>query len=109
MKDSGRANTYRNTARNIYNTLSNHWTGEYIYESQNRMQDGAVIIAFNDNYVDGVSKFSSLSEYVSGTVKNYIGKFCSIYNINQQDTNNGIAGVLIGRYPGDVYAGGNPW
>ena len=22
---------------------------------------------------------------------------------------NGIPGILIGRYPGDIYAGGNPW
>lgn len=24
-------------------------------------------------------------------------------------TKSGIPGVLIGRYPGDTYAGGNPW
>ena len=35
--------------------------------------------------------------------------FCNEYPINQQDNKSGIPGVLIGRYPGDVYAGGNPW
>ncbi len=35
--------------------------------------------------------------------------FCSEYAINQQDTKKGEPGVLMGRYPGDSYAGGNPW
>jgi glucoamylase len=35
--------------------------------------------------------------------------FCAEYPINQADNKNGIPGILIGRYPGDVYAGGNPW
>jgi glucoamylase len=35
--------------------------------------------------------------------------FCREYPINQQDNANGLPGILIGRYPGDVYAGGNPW
>ena len=36
-------------------------------------------------------------------------KFCREYPINQDDTAAGKPGVLIGRYPGDTYAGGNPW
>ena len=35
--------------------------------------------------------------------------FCSEYKINQDDTKAGEPGVLMGRYPGDSYAGGNPW
>lgn len=35
--------------------------------------------------------------------------FCSEYQINQVDTKAGEPGVLMGRYPGDSYAGGNPW
>ena len=35
--------------------------------------------------------------------------FCSEYAINQQSVKSGTPGVLIGRYPGDSYAGGNPW
>jgi hypothetical protein len=38
-----------------------------------------------------------------------IQTFCNEYLINQQDIKNGIPGILIGRYPGDAYAGGNPW
>jgi glucoamylase len=35
--------------------------------------------------------------------------FCAEYAINQLDNKAGIPGVLLGRYPGDSYAGGNPW
>jgi len=35
--------------------------------------------------------------------------FCSIYPINSDDNNAGLPGNLWGRYPGDHYAGGNPW
>jgi glucoamylase len=35
--------------------------------------------------------------------------FCLEYPINQADNKANIPGVLIGRYPGDSYAGGNPW
>ena len=31
------------------------------------------------------------------------------YAVNTADTAAGTPGVLIGRYPGDTYAGGNPW
>lgn len=35
--------------------------------------------------------------------------FCGEYSINQADIKAGVPGILIGRYPGDSYAGGNPW
>jgi glucoamylase len=35
--------------------------------------------------------------------------FCNEYSINQKHTKEGTPGILIGRYPGDSYAGGNPW
>ena len=35
--------------------------------------------------------------------------FCAQYQINQKDNKDGIPGNLMGRYPGDSYAGGNPW
>jgi len=35
--------------------------------------------------------------------------FCQEYPINQEDIEAGKPGLLIGRYPGDSYAGGNPW
>lgn len=37
------------------------------------------------------------------------GVFCREYSINQKETGEGQSGLLYGRYPGDHYAGGNPW
>ena len=35
--------------------------------------------------------------------------FCREYKINQDALSLGKPGIVIGRYPGDHYAGGNPW
>ena len=43
------------------------------------------------------------------TIYYYNKIFCSIFPINNNDDKNGIPGILWGRYPVDVYAGGNPW
>ncbi|CAG0926166.1 unnamed protein product, partial [Notodromas monacha] len=45
----------------------------------------------------------------ASTVAFLAKKFCREYPINQADNEAGVPGVLIGRYPGDQYAGGNPW
>lgn len=39
----------------------------------------------------------------------YANTFCKEYPINQNTVNLGLPAVLFGRYPGDVYDGGNPW
>jgi glucoamylase len=31
------------------------------------------------------------------------------WDINRIDNKAGVPGILYGRYPGDSYAGGNPW
>lgn len=46
---------------------------------------------------------------VTKTIQVLTQTFCSEYAINQQENKAGIPGVLMGRYPGDSYAGGNPW
>lgn len=43
------------------------------------------------------------------TIKVFAQTFCIEYQINRDDDKAGLPGVLIGRYPGDSYAGGNPW
>lgn len=84
---------------NIYNT---HWNGFYYYESNNRPVDGAVIVALNvDDFID------PLSYEVASTIYYYNQVFSSEYPINLKDKN--LYGILYGRYPGDIYAGGNPW
>jgi hypothetical protein len=53
--------------------------------------------------------YAPTSFAVAATVRNYNLEFCHEWSINVQDTLNGVPGVLYGRYPGDTYAGGNPW
>ena len=45
---------YSNTANEIANTLSGHWTGSFMQESANRPKDAAVIHAFTsfEGYID---------------------------------------------------------
>jgi len=73
-------------------------------ESDNRQKDTAVIHAFSSFDI-----ISLTDDRVAKTIKTLALTFCSEYQINQQDTKNGEPGVLMGRYPGDSYAGGNPW
>lgn len=74
-------------------------------EAQNRQQDGAVIHAFNSF----PGYYSWTDSKVAATISKYAKTFCLEYPINQDDNKAKVPGILIGRYPGDVYAGGNPW
>jgi glucoamylase len=106
---------YKNDASNwlkISQTIkadiySNHWNGFYYYESNNRPIDGAVIVALNDGYDSEDNFLNPLSFEVASTIYHYNLVFSSEYPINKNDM--GYYGILYGRYPGDVYAGGNPW
>ncbi len=84
--------------------MNSHWTGAFVTESDNRQKDSAVIHAFSSFNV-----YPLTDDKVAKTIKTLALTFCSEYQINQQDTKNGEPGVLMGRYPGDSYAGGNPW
>lgn len=105
---SSEADIYKDTAKKIEKTLDYHWNGEYYTEGCDRPIDSSVITALvegyaNDNYL------SLINEKVAKTI-DYINRvFCREYSINQVDSQNGIPGVLHGRYPGDKYWGGNPW
>jgi len=121
MGDEASATAYANTAALINATLlSSHWMqssggdaqdsgGGYVFESTNRLKDGAVIVGFNDGFTDADGLFSPTSLQVAVTVANYNIEFCHEWEINEQDTAAGIPGILYGRYPGDTYQGGNPW
>lgn len=74
-------------------------------ECQNRQKDGAVIHAFSSF----PGKYQWTDSKVSMTIQSFAQAFCLEYSINQADNKAGLPGVLIGRYPGDSYAGGNPW
>ena len=108
MGDSSSAATYLSTAQAINATLINHWNGNFVYESTNREQDSAVIMAFNEGYSnDGF--FAPTDPMVTATINTLNYLFYFAFPINTADSNNKIPGILYGRYQGDTYAGGNPW
>merc|ERR1739846_177030 len=76
---------YRNKANEILEATKPHYGtfGEYIY---------------------GPS-----SNEAAATIGQLAKSFCREYKINQESISNGESGIVIGRYPGDHYAGGNPW
>lgn len=102
--DSSYASKCDTTKASVKATLEGHWTGTFMTESSNRQKDGAVIHSFSS-----FNAYSITDQKVAKTIQVLGLTFCNEYSINQQDNKNGIPGVLIGRYPGDVYAGGNPW
>jgi len=50
MGDSSSSATYLQTAQAINATIMNHWNGNFVFESTNREEDSAVIMAFNEGY-----------------------------------------------------------
>jgi len=108
MGDAASAAKYRNVAKTVEGKLNDHFDGTFVFESQNRRKDAAVIEAFNDGDLnDGL--FAPLSKEVLGTVITLNELFCDTFQINQKDTAANIPGILYGRYAGDTYDGGNPW
>jgi glucoamylase len=108
MGDATRASKYGSAATAVAATLSRHYANGFIFESDNRQKDAAVIAAINNGYLDdGV--FAPSGPEVAGTVSTLNDLFCSSFQINQNDTKAGVPGILYGRYQGDNYAGGNPW
>ena len=97
---------YRKTADVIKKSAKSHWNGKFIYESKNRQKDGSVVLAIATfgSYLFGPSSKEAVS-----TINVLCQTFYCEYKINQTMSNKGIPGILIGRYPGDTYAGGNPW
>ena len=102
--DSSTASKCSSAKSSVSATLSAHWTGSFVTESENRQKDTAVIHAFSSFDV-----YPLTDDKVAKTIKTLAMTFCSEYQINQKDTKAGEPGVLMGRYPGDSYAGGNPW
>jgi len=110
MGDDATAATYAATAASIDATLyDSHFNGDYVLETTAREKDGAVIVGFNDGFHAADGLFAPTSLEVAKTVAAYNLAFSTEYAINTADTANGLPGILYGRYPGDTYAGGNPW
>ena len=71
---------------------------------RSRQKDSSVIHAFSS-----FGAYSLTDDKVAKTIQTFGLTFCAEYQINQDDNKANIPGVLLGRYPGDSYAGGNPW
>eukprot|EP01061_Rhynchopus_euleeides_P003616 TRINITY_DN128_c0_g2_i1.p1 TRINITY_DN128_c0_g2~~TRINITY_DN128_c0_g2_i1.p1 ORF type:complete len:505 (+),score=209.55 TRINITY_DN128_c0_g2_i1:49-1515(+) len=97
---------YRSVATTIQTAVASHWNGYYLFESTNREKDGAVIHAVTSF---GKYVYGPLSREVALTIQQYNLAFCTEFPLNKLDTSAGLPGILYGRYPGDSYAGGNPW
>jgi len=97
---------YRALADEIKAATKPHFKDGFIYESTNRPYDGAVIhsIATFGQYL-----YPPESEETAATISVITRAFCQEYPVNQEEMGAGEVGILIGRYPGDSYAGGNPW
>eukprot|EP00428_Durinskia_dybowskii_P030560 CAMPEP_0170244924 /NCGR_PEP_ID=MMETSP0116_2-20130129/22243_1 /TAXON_ID=400756 /ORGANISM="Durinskia baltica, Strain CSIRO CS-38" /LENGTH=529 /DNA_ID=CAMNT_0010495789 /DNA_START=111 /DNA_END=1700 /DNA_ORIENTATION=+ len=136
MNDLARAQRYLQAARLIVgNPVTDHLRsppnlGPVITEcandaplggeckSKGKDLDGAVLLALiHSGWVDyrpvkGLSlepADSPTSVAVANTVRAHIATFCHLYPINQHDSARGVPGVLLGRFPRDMYGGGNPW
>lgn len=104
LGDSSYASKCSSTKSAIRATLDSHWTGSWMTESTSRPKDGAVVHAFSS-----FGAYAITDEKVAKTMKTLAQTFCGEYSINQQEIKAGVPGILIGRYPGDSYDGGNPW
>jgi glucoamylase len=108
MGDSASSSKYSAAAQKLDDAVQSHWNGNFVYETDQRQKDAAVFEGFNHGDLgDGV--FGPTSKEVAGTVSTLAELFCNNFAVNGADTKAGVPGVLIGRYDGDHYAGGNPW
>lgn len=107
MRDYSSYELYMNAANACNATIEAHWNGQYVYESTNRPVDSAVILAFNNGCMDD-GFFCPDSYYAAATLDYLENVFYQAFPINQKDSSqNNLPGVMLGRYPGDTFEGGN--
>ena len=99
----GEGSGWRTTASTIEATALQHDIG-YIYEANERKKDSAVIHA-----IATFGVHDPTSTAAAETIRVLVQTFCEEYSIVENDVTAGRVGTLVGRYPGDVYDGGNPW
>jgi len=71
INDSAYSSKCDSTKTAVRNTLDNHWTGEFMYESTNRKQDGATIHAFSS-----FEAYAFTDQKVAKTIKTLSLTFC---------------------------------
>ncbi|KAF7312552.1 Glucoamylase [Mycena indigotica] len=107
---------YTTQANNALCFLQSYWnpTGGYITANTGGSRSGkdantalASIHTFDPAAGCDAATFQPCSDKALSSLKVYVDSFRSIYAINQGIASN--AAVATGRYPEDVYFGGNPW
>ena len=77
---------------------------EITLEYKNQFKKNHYPFLFEGEYIYGPA-----SQEAAATIRFLTKAFCREYKINQDALSAGKPGILIGRYPNDGYAGGNPW
>jgi len=129
MGDSDRAESYRSSAKTyLGDVMSKHTmdtpSGKIFVEcpvgvansdchQRGKDVNGATILALIHS---GWMEFQGPDDArtpaaigVARTVKAMNEGFCKDYDVNRQDSQKKIPGILYGRYMNDAYGGGNPW
>ncbi|KAJ7625294.1 glucoamylase [Mycena polygramma] len=110
------SSAYSTQADNVLCFLQSYWnpTGGYITSNTGGGRSGkdansalASIHTFDPAAGCDASTFQPCSDKALSSLKVYVDSFRSIYSINSGIAAN--AAVATGRYPEDVYMGGNPW
>ncbi|THH00826.1 hypothetical protein EW026_g1770 [Hermanssonia centrifuga] len=108
--------SYKAQADNLLCFLQTYWnpSGHYITANTGGGRSGidsntvlASIHTFDPAAGCDASTFQPCSDKALSNLKAYVDSFRSIYSINNGIASNGA--VATGRYPEDVYQGGNPW
>jgi glucoamylase len=100
---------YKKIINELEKQISKFWNGYAYTEANNRLYDASVLMAIQ---IDSTLQepFFNISSYkVAATILTLSKLFSKMFSINTQDTKNLVPGILIGRYEGDTYKGGNPW
>ncbi|EGN98505.1 glycoside hydrolase family 15 protein [Serpula lacrymans var. lacrymans S7.3] len=107
---------YNTQADNLLCFLQSYWnpTGGYITANTGGGRSGidanTVLASIHTFDVDAgcdAATFQPCSDVALSNLKVYVDSFRSIYSINSGIASD--AAVATGRYPEDVYQGGNPW
>nr|GAT49285.1 glycoside hydrolase family 15 protein [Mycena chlorophos] len=110
------ATLYTAQANNALCFLQSYWnpTGGYMTSNTGGGRSGidantalASIHTFDPEAGCDAATFQPCSDKALSSLKVYVDSFRSIYAINDGIASN--AAVATGRYPEDVYQGGNPW
>ncbi|KAJ7486155.1 glycoside hydrolase family 15 protein [Mycena galericulata] len=110
------ATTYTTQANNVLCFLQSYWnpTGAHITANTGGGRSGidantalASIHTFDPTAGCDANTFQPCSDKALSSLKVYTDSFRSIYGINSGIASD--AAVATGRYPEDVYQGGNPW